>query len=76
MSPMLAVECLGKRVVLLDEVGEFAAGAVGRLVSVQSGLPDTNVPYATVAFDPEDLSYEENVPLRSLRRFFVRGEAD
>jgi len=75
MSPMLAVECLGKRVVLLDQVGEFVAGAVGRLVSVQSGLPDTNVPYATVSFEEDDF-WEENVPLRSLRRFFVRGEPD
>lgn len=74
MSPILAAECLGKRVVLVEAVGEYPRGRAGVLVSLQAGRePGADGPYATVNFDLLDWSMEENVPLRSLRRFFVRG---
>lgn len=77
MNLTLAVECLGKRVVLVEPVGEYPRGRAGMLVSLQAGRePGADGPYATVNFDLLDWSEEENVPLRSLRRFFVRGVPD
>jgi hypothetical protein len=62
------LESLGRRVALTRRVEGFPPGRTGLLVSLQSGhersVPE---PYATVAFDPLDTSYEENVPLDAMR---------
>lgn len=62
------VESLGRRVALTRRVDGFPPGRTGVLISLQSGAErDSKEPYATVAFDPLDTSYEENVPLDAMR---------
>jgi len=68
MNKLEAVNNLGLRVVLAERVGKYPAGRIGLLVSLQSGYEcHAKVPYATVSFDLDDLSREENVSLHALR---------
>ena len=72
MNVIQAAESLGKRVVLLEAIGEYPRGRTGRLVSLQAGKePGANGPYATVNFDIQDWSDEESVPLSALRPMSV-----
>ncbi len=67
MQPWL-LDSLGKRVVLVEQVGEYAPGITGRLVSIQAGAPPwESGPYATVNFNLSDWSDEANVPLTAFR---------
>ena len=62
------VESLGRRVALTRRVEGFPPGRTGVLISLQSGFERTSrEAYATVAFDPLDASYEENIPLDAMR---------
>lgn len=62
------VESLGRRVALTRRVQGFPPGRTGVLISLQSGHERiVREAYATVAFDPLDTSYEENVPLDAMR---------
>lgn len=73
MNKLEAVNNLGLRVVLSERVGKYPAGRTGLLVSLQSGCDSAvKVPYATVSFDLEDMSREENVSLHALRPMRVR----
>ena len=67
---MWAFESLGKRVATTAKVGSIPPGRIGVLVSIQSGYRGGKTPgveHATVAFDANDWSDEENVPLDALR---------
>jgi len=44
----------------------YSRGDSATLVSIQSGWPHAVEPYATVALDPQDWSYEENVPFDAI----------
>jgi hypothetical protein len=75
MNKLEAVNNLGRRVVLVEAVGDVPCGRTGLMISLQSGCqegprgPEKLGLYATVAFDLGDLSDEENVPLQALRPF-------
>lgn len=70
MDAVQAVQNLGKRVVLSEPMGRYPRGYTGRLVSIQAGRePGAAGPYATVNFDLQDWSDEENVPLSAIREF-------
>ena len=72
MNVIQAAENLGTRVALVAPVGSYSRGATGRLISIQAGTePGANGPYATVNFNLQDWSDEENVPLESLRPMSV-----
>jgi hypothetical protein len=74
MDVVQAAHNLGKRVVLSEPMGRYPRGFTGRLVSIQAGVePGANGPYATVNFDLQDWSEEENVPLDSLRAFVIES---
>ena len=69
--PDWVVGCLGGMVSLTrgleTATGVYERGRSARLVSIQSGIPDSKpVPYATIALDPHDLSWEENVPFDAI----------
>nr|CRY96399.1 hypothetical protein [uncultured prokaryote] len=67
--PDWVVGCLGSTVTLKRDfetaTGVFERGYPARLVSIQSGWPDTDQPYATIALDPEDV-WEENIPFDAI----------
>jgi hypothetical protein len=72
MDVVQAAHNLGKRVVLSVPLGRYPRGYTGMLVSIQAGRePGANGPYATVNFDLQDWSDEENVPLDALRSFVI-----
>lgn len=64
--PEWLLESLGRTVSLTRSfetpVGVFERGYPALLVSIQSGIPDLDPrPYVTIALDPEDPSWEENI---------------
>lgn len=63
--PDWAVSCLGGSVSFTRQVelgGRiYSRGDSAIFVSIQSGWPDSNQPYATIALDAEDPGWEENV---------------
>jgi hypothetical protein len=68
MNRLEALNNLGKRVTLLEPIGQYPSGRSGLLVSIQAGKePGANGIYVTVNFDLNDWSDEESVPLRVLR---------
>jgi hypothetical protein len=74
MDIVQAAQNLGKRVVLAVPTGPYPRGFSGLLVSVQAGRePGATGPYATVNFNLQDWSDEENVPLVALREFHVES---
>lgn len=62
--PLWVVANLGKKVILKqDFVGScetYRAGCEGTLVSIQAAIDGWQSLHATVALDPNDISYEEN----------------
>lgn len=68
--PEWAVSCLGGLVGFTRQVelGEriYQRGDSAVFVSIQSGWPDSAQPYATIALDPEDPGWEENVPFDAI----------
>lgn len=72
MNVIEAAENLGKRVALVAPVAGYSRGVTGRLISLQAGTePGAKGPYATVNFNLQDWSDEENVPLDALRSISV-----
>lgn len=67
--PEWAIGCLGGMVMLRRELQAggniYPVGYPARLVSLQSGWPDSDTPYATIALDPHDV-WEENVSFEGI----------
>lgn len=70
--PEWVVQYLSRVVMLRVDLetprGVYEVGYPARLISIQSGFgqgfPET--PYATIALDPHDWSWEENVPFDAI----------
>lgn len=68
--PDWAISCLGGLVSFTRQVelgGRiYNRGDSAIFVSIQSGWPKSDQPHATVALDPEDWGWEENVPFDAI----------
>lgn len=68
--PEWAVMCLGAPISLKREIETggliYPVGYSAVLVSIQSGWPDSDQAYATIALDMQDAGWEENVPFEAI----------
>jgi hypothetical protein len=70
--PEWVVQCLGRVVRLRFDLetatGVYQVGYPARLISIQSGYGQGHpeIPYATIALDPHDPTWEENVPFDAI----------
>lgn len=68
--PDWATSCLGGLVSFTRQVElggrTYDRGHSAIFVSIQSGWPNGDQPHATIALDPEDWGWEENIPFDAI----------